>query len=71
VVERQTEVVERRSGPFRLNLTTDLAPACVALGITSTQQNFGHLVEALYEAHCVTAQTADSANFSSVTMLLK
>jgi len=29
--------------------------------LTSTQQNFGHLVEALYEAHCVSAQTANSA----------
>jgi len=38
-----------------------LAPASVALGITSTEQNFGHLVEALYEAHCVSVQTADSA----------
>jgi len=53
----------------------NLAPASVVLGITSTQQNFGHLVEALYEAHCVSsAQTADSAKvqFShQLSMLLK
>jgi len=29
VVERQTEVAERRSGPFRLNLTTDSSPLTV------------------------------------------
>jgi len=33
----------------------------VVLDITSAQQNFAHLVKALYEAHCVTAQVADSA----------
>jgi len=35
----------------------NLARVSAVLGITSTQQNFGHLVEALYEAHCVSAQT--------------
>jgi len=38
-----------------------LAPASVLLGTMSTQKNFVKLVEALYEAHCVSAQTADSA----------
>ena len=39
-----------------------LAPASVALGITYTQQNFGHLVEVYeVEVYCVSTQTADSA----------
>jgi len=38
-----------------------LAAASAALGIASTRQNFGHLVEALYEAHCVSDEVADSA----------
>lgn len=41
---------------------SSLAPASVILGATSTQlENFGRLVEALYEAHHISAQTADSA----------
>ena len=41
---------------------TSLAPASAALGmITYTQQNFGNSLEALYEAHRVSAQTEDSA----------
>jgi len=40
----------------------NLAPVSVALDITSTQQKFVHLVEALYEAHCLfQLKTADSA----------
>jgi len=37
------------------------APASVVLSITSTRQNFGHLLEVFYEAHSASAQTADSA----------
>ena len=40
-----------------------LAPASVTLGITSIQQNFEHLVEALYKAHCFSS-TADFAKSS-------
>lgn len=44
-----------------VRFASSLAPASVMLGNTSTQENFRRLVETLYEAHCVSAQTADSA----------
>jgi len=46
--------------PF-VRFASALAPVSVMLGTTSTQENFRRLVETLYEANCVTAQTADSA----------
>ena len=44
-----------------VRFASSLAPASVMLGNTSTQENFRRLVETLYEAHCVSAQTADCA----------
>jgi hypothetical protein len=56
------KIIERRPLKHRfVRFCASLTPATVLLGTATTQKNFGNLAEALYEAHCISSQTADSA----------